>query len=61
MIEEKTNEMSHTKGVFDKRLDKLYRDYRKALNAERELIALRQKGLAIDYAAAFHGLAVKIN
>ena len=53
--------MFYTKGVFDKKLNKLYGDYRKALNAERELIALKQKGLAVDYAATFHGLAAKIN
>ena len=40
-IEDETNEMFYTKGVFDKKLDKLYGDYRKALNAERELIALK--------------------
>ena len=40
-IEDEINEMFYTKGVFDKKLDKLYGDYRKALNAERELIALK--------------------
>ena len=40
-MEDKINEMFYTKGVFDKKLDKLYGDYRKALNAERELIALK--------------------
>ena len=40
-IEDETNEMFHTKGVFDKKLDKLYGDHRKALNAERELITLK--------------------
>ena len=40
-IEDETNEIFYTKGVFDKKLDKLYGDYRKALNAERELIALK--------------------
>ena len=53
--------MFYTKGVFDKKLDKLYGDYRKALNAERELIALKQKGLVADYVATFHGLAAKID
>ena len=53
--------MFYTKGVFDKKLDKLYGDHRKALNAERELIALKQKGLAADYAATFYSLAAKIN
>ena len=60
-IEDETNEMFHTKEVFDKKLDKLYGDHRKALNAERELIALKQKGSAADYVAAFHGLAAKID
>ena len=60
-MEDETNEMFYTKGVFDKKLDKLYGDYRKALNAERELIALKQKGLVVDYAAAFYGLAVRID
>ena len=60
-IEDEINEMFYTKGVFDKKLDKLYGDYRKALNAERELIALKQKGLVVDYAAAFYGLAAKID
>ena len=40
-IEDETNEMFYTKGVFDKKLDKLYGDHRKALNTERELIALK--------------------
>ena len=40
-MEDETNEMFYTKGVFDKKLDKLYGDYRKAPNAERELIALK--------------------
>ena len=40
-MEDEINEMFYTKGVFDKKLDKLYRDYRKVLNAERELITLR--------------------
>ena len=53
--------MFYIKGVFDKKLDKLYGDYRKALNAERELIALKQKGLVVDYAAAFYDLAAKID
>ena len=53
--------MFYTKGVFDKKLDKLYGDHRKAPNAERELIALKQKGLVADYVAAFHGLAAKID
>ena len=53
--------MFYTKGVFDKKLNRLYGDYRKALNAERELIALKQKGLVVDYAATFHGLAAKID
>ena len=60
-MEDETNEMFYTKGVFDKKLDKLYGDYRKALNAERELIALKQKGLVVDYVAAFYGLAAKID
>ena len=53
--------MFYTKGVFDKKLDKLYGDYRKVLNTERELIALKQKGLAADYVVAFHGLTAKID
>ena len=53
--------MFYTKGVFDKKLDKLYGDYQKAPNTERELIALKQKGLVVDYAATFYGLAAKIN
>ena len=53
--------MFYIKGIFNKKLDKLYRDYRKILNTERELIALRQKELAIDYVAAFHGLAAQID
>ena len=40
-MEDETNEIFYIKGVFDKKLDKLYGDHRKALNAERELIALR--------------------
>ena len=60
-IEDETNEIFYTKGVFDKKLDKLYGDHRKALNAERELIALKQKGLVVDYAATFYGLAAKID
>ena len=40
-IEDEINEIFYTKGVFDKKLDKLYGDYRKVLNAERELIALK--------------------
>ena len=60
-MEDETNEIFYTKGVFDKKLDKLYGDYRKALNTERELITLKQKGLAADYAATFHGLAAKID
>ena len=53
--------MFYIKGVFDKKLDKLYGDHRKALNTERELIALKQKGLVLDYAATFYSLAAKIN
>ena len=60
-MEDETNEIFYTKGVFDKKLDKLYGDYRKALNAERELIALKQKGSVADYAATFYGLAAKID
>ena len=40
-MEDEINKIFYTKEVFDKKLDKLYRDYRKILNAERELIALR--------------------
>ena len=53
--------MFYTKGVFDKKLDKLYGDHRKVLNAKRELIALKQKGLVVDYAATFYSLAAKID
>ena len=53
--------MFYTKGVFDKKLDKLYRDHRKVLNAERELIALKQKWLVVDNAATFYNLAAKID
>ena len=60
-MEDETNEIFYIKGVFDKKLDKLYGDYRKVLNAERELIALKLKGLVVDYAATFHGLAAKID
>ena len=60
-MEDETNEIFYTKGVFDKKLDKLYEDYRAAPDAERELIALKQKESAADYAATFHGLAAKID
>ena len=40
-MEDETNKIFYIKGVFNKKLDKLYRDYRKVLNAERELIALK--------------------
>ena len=40
-IEDEIDKIFYTKGVFDKKLDNLYGDHRKALNAERELIALK--------------------